>query len=115
MGYKRATWHSGYTYRQTCPKCQNEMLYTDHQLGFRAWFPDGFVYCTRCKAPLRHNECYAIDSPAAKAAPQIPAQAPVQTPVQAAPAADAKRFCSQCGKLANPGDRFCSGCGAKLI
>ena len=103
MGYKRALWHSGYTYFQICPKCKNEMFYTDHKLGFRAWFPDGFVYCTKCRTPLRHNECYAIDGPGAVS------QAPVN------PAPGAKRFCSQCGKQVKPEDRFCSGCGTKLV
>ena len=61
--FKRAEWHSGLTYRQTCRECNTVVEYTDHKLGFRPWFPDGFVYCPKCETPLRHNEEYAIDGP----------------------------------------------------
>ena len=63
MGYERAKWHSGLTYRNVCPECQTTIEYTDKQLGFRYWFPDGFVYCPnrKCKKPLRHSEELAID------------------------------------------------------
>lgn len=61
--FKRAEWHSGLTYRQTCRECNEVVVYTDHKLGFRPWYPDGFVYCPKCETPLRHNEEYAIDGP----------------------------------------------------
>lgn len=97
MGFKRAQWHSGLTYRQVCETCRNEMVYTDHQLDFRPWFADGFVYCSRCKTPLRHNERYAID------APDYQSQE-----------ATGNRFCTQCGRQARPEDHFCCACGTKL-
>ena len=100
MGFKRAQWHSGLTYRQVCQTCRNEMIYMDDKLDFRPWYPDGFVYCNRCQTPLRHNENYAIDRPA------------VQNPV---PTPGSRRFCTQCGRQARPEDRFCGGCGTKLI
>ena len=61
MAFKRALWHSGLTYQQTCYHCRALVRYTDYQLDFRPWYPDGFVYCPRCKGPLRHNELYAIN------------------------------------------------------
>jgi len=102
MGYTRANWHSGLTYQQTCHECKKILQYPDHNLDFRPWFPDGFVYCPRCKSPLRHNEMYAIN---------IPQPSPVVTasPNNGTPAA----FCSMCGKKFSDNDRFCSGCGAK--
>ena len=105
MGYKRAQWRSGLTYRQVCETCKNEMIYMDDILDFRPWYADGFVYCSKCRTPLRHNERYAINGPAAQAAP-------VETP---AAVAGVKRFCTQCGKQARPDDRFCGGCGTKLV
>ena len=115
MGFKRAQWHSGLTYHQTCENCKNEMYYMDNSLGFRAWFPDGFVYCTRCKKPLRHHERFAIDAAsysqppqyAPDASSQMSDQMPLSQPV-------GQRFCTACGKQARPEDRFCSGCGTML-
>ena len=75
MGYKRAAWHSGLTYQQTCTHCRTLVRYNDYSLGFRAWYPDGFVYCPRCKAPMRHNELYAIRPDGTPVYPQ-----PVQQP-----------------------------------
>ncbi len=85
MGYERAEWHSGLTYHQECGECNTPVDYDDYKLGFRPWFPDGFVYCPKCRRPLRHNEKYAINAPAASEA------APVQTevPVWEMPAAPA--------------------------
>ncbi|MBQ9805775.1 MAG: zinc ribbon domain-containing protein [Clostridia bacterium] len=121
MGFRRAQWHSGLTYRQTCDECNTVVEYMDDKLDFRPWFADGFVYCPKCKKPLRHRESYAINQ-APEAAPvvlssnlgqAVPASAPA--PVQnGAPAAAPVNygFCSQCGKAFREGDRFCSGCGA---
>ena len=58
--YKRQLWTSGYTYRQRCPYCGTVTDYTDRQLGYRSWYPNGFIYCSRCRKPLRHNEIFAI-------------------------------------------------------
>lgn len=112
MGYKRAQWHSGLTYRQVCVNCRNEMYYTDDSLGFRAWFPDGFVYCTRCRKPLRHSENFAIDAPVSDQPPQY--SPPTSGPIPPSQAGHL-RFCTSCGKQARPEDRFCSGCGTKLV
>lgn len=60
MSYQRLMWHSGLTYRGVCPACRRYVVYTDYNLGFRAWFPDGFVYCPGCRKPIRHNENNAI-------------------------------------------------------
>ena len=60
MSYQRALWHSGLTYRVYCAACGTFTVYTDYHLGYRAWFPDGFVYCAKCRRPTRHNENNAI-------------------------------------------------------
>ena len=123
MAFKRAFWHSGLTYRQTCPKCHTVIQYQDDKLDFRPWYADGFVYCATCRTPLRHNEAYAIDAngnyvntvpstaPAASAAPAAPA-----APVAAAPiAAGSTAYCKNCGRPYIVGDaNFCNGCGNKL-
>ena len=115
MGFKRAQWHSGLTYRQTCSECNTVIEYKDDKLDFRPWYADGFVYCPKCKKPLRHREGYAIDQ-APEAAPVVlPSVHDQETSVQTtAPASQAANygFCSQCGKAFREGDRFCSGCGA---
>lgn len=90
--FKRANWHSGLTYKQTCPLCNTEVTYKDDKLGFRPWFADGFVYCPKCEKPLRHNEKYAIDG-------------------------DKKSdllCCKNCGKVLTAEDKFCSQCGTKV-
>ena len=61
MAFKRALWHSGLTYQQKCYHCQTLIRYTDYNLDFRPWYADGFVYCPRCNAPVRHNEYFAIN------------------------------------------------------
>ncbi|MBQ4105226.1 MAG: hypothetical protein IJC86_02425 [Clostridia bacterium] len=129
MGYKRAEWHSGLTYKQLCKTCNTNVTYQDNALGFRPWYADGFVYCPNCKTPLRHNEDYAIDKPAAPREMTIPAPTTVETPTQpaeeitqpvvedsqkaVATADEAPVFCTQCGKKFSDVDIFCSGCGTK--
>ena len=96
--FKRANWHSGLTYKQTCTECKTEVTYQDDKLGFRPWFAGGFVYCPTCEKPLRHKEEYAIDA-------------------GEKPKAVSKKdllCCKNCGKVANSGDVFCSQCGTKL-
>ncbi len=125
MAFKRALWHSGLTYQQTCRQCHTVVSYTDHLLDFRPWYADGFVYCPTCRTPLRHSEEFAVDAPSpATAAPVPPASpyavdtntapmntaSPVDEPMSAAPLA---AFCTACGKQFRDDDRFCSGCGAK--
>lgn len=109
MGFSRAKWHSGLTYKQTCEQCRTTVTYTDHQLDYRPWFADGFVYCPVCKKPLRHNEIYAINNPAA----------PNEVNITSNPTTnegDGKElatFCNQCGHRFNEGDIFCCKCGTK--
>ena len=98
--FKRANWHSGLTYRQTCEECKTIIEYTDYNLDYRPWFADGFVYCPKCKTPLRHNEGYAINAPQ------------TTQPQNAHTQAEAK-FCTQCGYKFNENDRFCAQCGKK--
>ncbi len=101
--FKRAEWHSGLTYKQTCNDCHTTVTYTDRILDFRPWYPDGFVYCPRCKTPLRHSERFAID-----------ANQPIVGITQEKPATSGlAAFCPACGKKFFETDVFCSGCGAK--
>ena len=58
--YKRQLWTSGYAYRVRCPYCGTVTEYRDNQLGYRSWYPNGFIYCSRCRKPLRHNEVFAV-------------------------------------------------------
>ena len=58
--YKRQMWTSGYEYRTRCPQCGTFMSYTDRQLGYRSWYPNGFIYCSRCRKPIRHSEFFAV-------------------------------------------------------
>ncbi|MCF0142841.1 MAG: hypothetical protein HUJ75_05635 [Parasporobacterium sp.] len=121
--FKRAEWHSGLTYHQTCPNCHTWLSYTDKSLDFRPWFPDGFVYCPKCKKPLRHNENYAVNADGtpyyADCVPRAfqPGQAQAIPQPQAAQAAAPEgnyMFCAYCGKRYEVGARFCPGCGKEL-
>ena len=124
MAFQRALWHSGLTYRQACRNCKKVVEYTDYSLDFRPWYADGFVYCPVCRTPLRHNENLAInaDSPSEQTTAQETGPDTVTVTGDVSPAVvetavetpTANRFCTQCGKKANPGDRFCAGCGTKL-
>ena len=60
MSFKRATWTSGYTYVRRCEYCGTVINYTDRQLDYRPWYTNGFIYCPRCRKPLRHNEIFAV-------------------------------------------------------
>ena len=104
--FKRAEWHSGLTYKQTCRDCGNVMIYTDEILDFRPWYADGFVYCSKCHTPLRHNEIYAINRPVDPQTQAAPAQ-------ENAASVGTAKFCSNCGKPFRDSDRFCSECGNK--
>lgn len=110
MAFQRATWHSGFTYKQVCRSCRTEVTYDDYSLDFRPWYPDGFVYCPKCQTPLRHNENYAINAPfTAQGSYEDKTNATVESSSNVVQ----PLFCSQCGKKFAEIDKFCSGCGAK--
>lgn len=127
MAFKRALWSSGYTYRISCPYCGTTFAYTDRQLDYRPWFPNGFIYCQRCRKPLRHHEIFAIHddgSPVYNSVAEAEQavhlgyagthgfQQPSAPPVQ--PQENVNR-CTKCGRPYKAGtDHFCSGCGNKL-
>ena len=126
MGFKRAEWHSGLTYQQTCENCKTVLQYTDYSLDFRPWYADGYVDCPKCKNHLRHDEKYALGNPDLQPQvieapvpelPDCPAEPEVQEPVAApvAPAAPAAApaFCTNCGNKFGENDRFCAQCGTK--
>lgn len=122
MAFKRALWHSGLTYYQVCTKCHTPVKYNDYSLDFRPWYADGFVYCPRCKAPLRHSEAFAINEDGtpyySNSMPQVASQPVMPQDAGAAPQSvntKAVAFCTNCGRQYNKGvDHFCSGCGNKL-
>ena len=74
-----------------CEYCYFEFDYHTYDLGHRAWYPHGFIYCPRCKKPIRHrleyevinNPVYAQMSNQA----QVPAAPAPAAPVAPAPAA----------------------------
>lgn len=110
MAFKRALWHSGLKYRTVCRTCQTHIEYTDYNLDFRPWYPDGFVLCPKCSTPLRHSEMLAVDengNPIRAAA--------VGTVPQNVPSDGTFAYCKNCGKKYTIGSgRFCSGCGKEL-
>ena len=38
-----------------CEHCVCEFDYQREDLGYRLWFPKGFIYCPKCKHPIRHR------------------------------------------------------------
>ncbi len=107
MSYQREQWHSGLTYQQICDNCKNTVNYTDHSLGFRPWYPDGYVDCPVCKSHLRHNENYAINAPT-RSNIVIAENSNIQnvTSLKA-------EFCPRCGTKFGEGHLFCCKCGTK--
>lgn len=141
MAFKRALWSSGYNYHITCNYCGTKFSYVDRQLDFRPWFPNGFIYCPRCRKPLRHSEIFAVHpdgtpvySSLAEAeqainvgylnalgqpASQVPV--PPSVPTAGTPSVSPSEpregvsYCTQCGHRYVIGtDHFCSSCGRKL-
>ena len=84
------------TFHCRCEYCYFEFDYHTYDLGHRAWYPHGFIYCPRCKKPIRHRlEYEVIQNPGYAQTYQQPAPAPVAAapvapaPAPAAPAAPA--------------------------
>ena len=88
------------TFHCRCEYCYFEFNYHTYDLGHRAWYPHGFIYCPRCNKPIRHrlefevrNNNYAQQPTVyagAAPAPVTAAPAPVAAaPVAPAPAAPA--------------------------
>ena len=141
MSYKRQLWTSGYEYRVRCPYCGTMMRYTDRQLGYRSWHPNGFIYCAGCRRPIKHSEFFAVHpdgTPVYKTVEEANAAlitgyqrafgipvAHVAAPVQTPPAPAAQNapnvpeegfaFCVRCGTRYEIGKAaFCASCGNKL-
>ena len=112
MGFKRAEWHSGLTYRQACHNCGTTIEYTDEILDFRPWFADGFVYCPQCRTPLRHNEDYAVARQSSSMVKLVKEGTQMQMAGGDTSVGTAK-FCNHCGHPFAITDRFCAQCGKK--
>ncbi len=114
MAFKRATWHSGLTYKQVCRSCQTEVVYDDYALDFRPWYADGFVYCPKCHTPLRHNENLAVGSDPVNNNITVNETETSHIEINDN-VADGFRanFCPKCGKKFEESDNFCAACGTK--
>lgn len=66
------------TFHCKCEYCYYEFDYHSYDLGHRAWYPHGFVYCPRCHRPLRHKLEYEVITsvPVAPASAETPVQDP---------------------------------------
>ena len=115
MGFKRAEWHSGLTYRQTCDQCHTVLTYKDDVLDFRPWYADGFVVCPKCKKPLRHKEAYDIsrDNGIMTSPATLSQEVPIAPAANIGESQKRHAFCTNCGKAFEPNDNFCSNCGNK--
>ena len=69
------------TFHCKCEYCYYEFNYHTYDLGHRAWYPHGFVYCPRCQKPLRHKLEYEVLTNTAPSRPAVTA-----SPAQPAPA-----------------------------
>lgn len=38
-----------------CPSCATRFDYQRSDLGFRAWYPNGYIKCPCCNSVIRHN------------------------------------------------------------
>lgn len=47
-------------FRVECEYCLCVFEYKTKHLGYRPWYPNGFVYCPNCKKPLRHHTEYEV-------------------------------------------------------
>ncbi|MBR4913976.1 MAG: zinc ribbon domain-containing protein [Clostridiales bacterium] len=68
------------TFHCRCEYCYFEFDYHTYDLGHRAWYQHGFVYCPRCQKPLRHKLEYEVLTNVQPAAP-APQPAMPQPPV----------------------------------
>ena len=64
------------TFHCRCEYCYYEFDYHTYDLGHRAWYPHGFVYCPRCQKPLRHKLEYEVLQGAAPVTQTPPAAPP---------------------------------------
>ena len=47
-------------FRVKCEHCLCTFEYKLANLGYRAWYPNGFVYCPQCNQPIRHHAEYQV-------------------------------------------------------
>ena len=111
MGYQRKKYHSGLTYQQECELCHTIVRYTDKILDFRPWYADGFVYCPNCEKPLRHNERYAINPETGEYLSSASVAGGSKQPSAQGGTGTLAKFCSECGRKFEDGEKFCPTCG----
>lgn len=49
-----------------CEYCGCVFEYDQSDLGFRPWYPKGFIYCPKCGKPLRHDPEKNVFKPESK-------------------------------------------------
>ena len=69
------------TFHCRCEYCYFEFDYHTYDLGHRAWYPHGFVYCPRCQKPLRHKLEYEVLTSVTPAQPAAPVNTAPAAPV----------------------------------
>ncbi len=112
MGYHRKNYHSGLVYQQKCELCNTVVRYTDKILGFRPRYADGFVCCPKCEKPLRHSERYAINPDTGEYL-NAPTVVTKQEGAKKREGASLAKFCSECGRKFEEGEKFCPECGKR--
>lgn len=48
-------------YKVKCEYCGAVIEYGKKDIGWRPWFPKGYVYCPKCKKPIRHHEANKVE------------------------------------------------------
>ena len=74
------------TFHCRCEYCYYEFNYHTYDLGYRAWYPHGFIYCPRCKKPIRHRLEFEVGFAVPDQQPGAPAPYPVAITAATAPA-----------------------------
>ena len=46
----------GNEYVVECPICKSKIRYLGIDIKYHRRYPDGFIYCPRCRSPIAHNE-----------------------------------------------------------
>ena len=70
------------TFHCKCEYCYYEFDYHAYDLGHRAWYPHGFIYCPRCQKPLRHKLEYEVLTKTAPSQPAVTVAPAQPTPAE---------------------------------
>lgn len=111
------------SFRVTCEYCECKFVYNLSDLGYRPWYPHGFVYCPQCNKPLRHKLEYRINpdgKTCMEGSSYTPMRDPSSTPhekwVCSCGTENDGNFCTVCGKPREAAPKtgwFCVKCGTR--